>query len=187
MERSWPFHPSSPAGKELKYARPELERRFLLAGLPAGESTKVATISDRYLRGTRLRLRQTLETDSSGARMYYKLTQKVPAPDGSPGLITTVYLSEAEHAVLSAVPALELRKTRHSLGPLGVDVFDGPLAGLFLAEAEFETEEALTRFPVPSCALAEVTADVRFTGGRFAAMSAKQLGELLAPFGLRAG
>src|SRR5262249_55529080 len=128
-------NPSAPHGNDLKYARPERERRFLLARVPDGPIEQIATITDRYWIGTRLRLRLTVEVEGAITRTVYKLTQKVPAPDGGPGLITTTYLSEDEYARLALVPASVLRKTRHSIGPFGVDAFGAPLEGLFLAEA----------------------------------------------------
>jgi hypothetical protein len=189
-----PTNLSAPPGKHAKYARPEWERRFLLAGVPPGPTAKTAEITDRYLLGTRLRLRRTVEVETGevekgascpgGTRTYYKLTQKIPAPDGGPGLITTVYLDEAEHERLSALPAAVLRKTRLSIPPLGVDVFAPPLAGLFLAEAEFDSAAELHAFTPPACAVAEVTRDPRFTGGRFAVMSADELTTLLREFGI---
>jgi CYTH domain-containing protein len=177
-------NPSAPPGKSGKYARRELERRFLLAGPPPGDVVGTAEIRDRYIEGTRLRLRTMVERVGAGTRTFYKLTQKVPAPDGAPGLITTVYLTEGEHARFLALPALVLEKTRLSVPPFGVDVFAAPLAGLFLAEAEFESEGEMRAFAPPPWAVAEVTLDARFTGGRFVRMSHDELLELLRGFGI---
>ena len=110
-------NPSAPAGKSLRYARRELERRFLLERLPGEPAVRVAAITDHYLTGTRLRVRSTTERDATGVRTYYKLTQKVPTATGSPGLITTVYIDAAEHALLSSLPALTLAKTRTASRP----------------------------------------------------------------------
>lgn len=74
---------AAPEGKELKYARPELERRFLFSALPLGRAIRVARIEDRYLLGTRIRLRKATEradVDGEVNRIVYKLTQKVPGP-----------------------------------------------------------------------------------------------------------
>jgi CYTH domain-containing protein len=167
-----------------KYARVERERRFLLAE-PPGPSAVTATrmITDRYLVGTRLRLRRS-ESPDSGCEL--KLTQKVPAARPGPvqGLITNTYLSPAEYDLLASLPAASLSKTRLSVPPLGIDVFDGPLRGLVLAEAEFTTdEEALSFSPPPAC-LAEVTDDIRFTGGRLVKTSRQHLLQWLAEYGL---
>ncbi|SEO96326.1 CYTH domain-containing protein [Actinacidiphila rubida] len=166
-----------------KYARPERERRFLLAVPPATGPVVTRRITDRYLTGTRMRLRAM---ELPGAEPVFKLTQKIPAERPGPvqGLITTVYLSAAEYEVFAALPARVLRKVRHSVPPLGVDVFGPPLDGLVLAEAEFDSDEEATAFAVPSLAVAEVTADPRFTGGRLAAATPSELREWLAGFGI---
>ncbi|MGI8869853.1 MAG: hypothetical protein ACR2F6_13650 [Mycobacteriales bacterium] len=100
---------AAPPGKELKYARAERERRFLLRMPPTDGIVRTVRIADRYLLGTRLRLRRVTETisaDGAIGRTDYKLTQKVPAPGGEPGLITTMYLDAAEYAVLDPFSAL---------------------------------------------------------------------------------
>ena len=178
-------NPSAPAGKSTKYARPEHERRFLLATLPAGVPTRTVAIEDRYFVGTTLRLRRVECIDPAGDPTLFKLTQKVPAPDGGPGLLTNTYLSKAEHAMLATLPAAVLTKTRHSYPPLGVDVFTGALAGLLLAEAEFDTEEECRAYPPPEFAVAEVTYDQRFTGGRLAVTDEAGLRQALQSFGIR--
>ncbi len=153
-----------------------MERRFIARGLPpAPTPVRIAEISDLYISGTRLRLRRTVERTASATTVVYKLTQKVPDPDGSPGWITTVYLSEAEHEVLARLRGAGFAKTRYSIPPFGVDVFEAPLDGLILAEIEFDSDEELSRFQPPSWSVAEVTADVRFSGGSLVAASREDL------------
>lgn len=48
---------------------------------------------------------------------------------------------------------------------MSVDEFKGELAGLILAEAEFENDEALASFAIPPFAVREVTDDPEYTGG----------------------
>jgi len=177
-------HPDAPTGKARKYALVERERRFLLAESPVGVPTHQVLIEDRYLRGTRLRLRRMTNLEEPGFRLTYKLTQKIPSVSGAPGLITTLYLSADEYAALLGIPADTLRKTRSSFPPLGVDVFEGPLHGLVLAEAEFETARDEASFNLPAQAVAEVTADVRFTGGRLVTLTAVETADLLSTFGI---
>jgi CYTH domain-containing protein len=168
-----------------KYARVERERRFLLAGPPDPSAvTAVRAVTDRYLDGTRLRLRRSERPD--GTREL-KLTQKVPAARPGPvqGLVTNTYLSPAEYELLATLPAAVLAKTRLSVPPLGIDVFAGPLHGLVLAEAEFMTDEQALAFAPPAGCAAEVTDDVRFTGGRLVRTSREDLLRLLAGYGLR--
>jgi CYTH domain-containing protein len=179
-------HPDSPPGKAEKYARRERERRFLLAGVPTGSAARRVLIEDRYLVGTRLRLRRMTALGPAGepGSVTYKLTQKVPSLDGTPGLVTTLYLSAAEYQAMAAMPARALRKVRTSIPPFGVDQFDGALAGLILAEAEFDTDDDAKALDPPDDALAEVTADERFTGGRLVQASPDEVRDLIAEFGI---
>jgi CYTH domain-containing protein len=150
-----------------KYARAEIERRFLLAAVPDGEVLRTVDIEDRYLDGTRLRLRRQTQR---GGPAVFKLTQKTPRPgaDGEQGSITTIYVSEPEYALLATLPAAPLRKARLSIAPYGIDVFAGALEGLVLAEAEFESVEAARALRPAAFCVAEVSADQRFTGGSLA-------------------
>ena len=68
-------------------------------------------------------------------------------------------------AMLLALPARELRKRRHHLGRYSIDVFEGALEGLILAESEFATEEEMRAYPDPEFAVRDVSTDVRYTGG----------------------
>jgi CYTH domain-containing protein len=179
-----PINPSAPAGKSARYAKPERERRFLAAGLAAGAADRTAQIIDRYLVGTRLRLRKMIESHGTSTNTYYKLTQKVPAPDGGPGLISTTYLNLDEYDLLATLPAAVLRKTRYSVPPFGVDEYAAPLGGLFVAEVEFDDDAAMQAFSPPPWVVAEVTLDSRFTGGHFATMRSEDLVRLLSAFGL---
>jgi CYTH domain-containing protein len=167
-----------------KYARIEIERRFLLEGVPeAAEVLAINEIADRYLDGTRLRLRRMARV---GGPTQLKLTQKLPDPDGArQGALTTIYLSEAEHAAFAQLPAATLSKSRLSIAPYGVDVFHGELEGLYLAEAEFATmEDAAALVPAAFCR-AEVTADQRFTGGELVRASGEQVRAWAREYGVQ--
>ena len=178
------INPSAPAGKSQQYARPERERRFLLRELPDGEITQTVDIMDRYFSGTRLRLRQMTQKTDDTTRTYYKLTQKIPAPDGSPGLLSTIYLSEPEFVLFSRLPGGVLHKTRYSIPPFGVDVFAAPLSGLILAECEFNDDATLNMFVPPDWIVEEVTSDTRFTGGQLVGTDTETLAKLLLHFGV---
>jgi CYTH domain-containing protein len=172
-------------GHRDKYALVERERRFLLAGPPRGGAAR-HDITDHYLTGTRLRLRRV--TGGGRAEPEYKLTQKVPAPRPGParGLITNLYLSPAEYDLLRGLPAAELAKTRLSFPPYAVDVFAPPRHGLVLAEVELGTDAELAACPPPPGAVAEVTHDDRFTGGRLAVAERAELLSWLAGYGVDA-
>ncbi len=168
-----------------KYARVERERRFLLAGAPPSADLRdPRRITDRYLVGTRLRLRRVEWRDSGVCEL--KLTQKVPAERPGPvqGLITNTYLSPAEYSLLASLPAVVLSKTRVSVPPLGVDLFEPPLHGLVLAEAEFGSDEEAWSFAPPPGVVAEVTGDLRFTGGSLARAARRDLLAWLAGYGI---
>jgi CYTH domain-containing protein len=167
------------------YARIERERRFLLAAPPEPAAVTVTRrITDRYLDGTRLRLRRMANLDDG--TVAYKFTQKLPAERPGPvqGLITNTYLTDAEYQLLATLPAAVLGKTRLSVPPLGIDVFDPPLHGLVLAEAEFGSDEEAEAFRPPSGAVAEVTSDARFTGGRLVRTGRAELLGWLAEYGI---
>ena len=153
---------------EHKYARIERERRFLLAGFPKEvEVVRTRRITDRYIDGTSLRLRRVSHEDGSTA---YKLTQEIPlpGPGAHQGFITNIYLREDEFHVFAQLSARQITKTRHSVPPFGIDIFQGELEGLLLAEIEFDSAMDAESLSLPSFAVREVSADNRFTGGRLA-------------------
>ncbi len=171
----------------LRYGHLERERRYLLDGvppLPAGG--RVLRLADRYLTGTRLRLRMVT---GPGAVPVHKLGQKVQLDPEHPSTVahTTVYLDQAEHALLRGLPGADLVKTRHLVpwGPLAlaVDVFAGPLRGLVLAEVDLGSDGRLPPDP-PMRWVADVTDDERFGGGALAVTPAGDLARLLDEHGL---
>jgi CYTH domain-containing protein len=166
-----------------KYARIERERRFLVDRFPSGDIVRTRHITDRYIDGTLLRLRE--QTDE-GVGAIFKLTQKVPvvANGAQQGLITTIYLTEGEFRLLSQLPGKMLSKVRYSVPPLGIDVFEGTLEGLRLAEAEFNSAAEADAFVLPDFVLHEVTGDVRFTGGQLVCASRLSVEKWLAEYGI---
>ncbi len=180
-EQTGPTRGVATAGK---YARVERERRFLMVAAPTEGITHRRQITDRYILGTRLRLRRVRDLATGSSEL--KFTQKLPAqqPGHVQGLITNTYLSPAEYDVLATLPAAVLSKTRLSIPPLGIDVFDPPLHGLVLAEAEFETDEQARSFRPPLEPVAEVTGDARFTGGSLVQAHRHDLLAWLAEYGI---
>ena len=153
-----------------KYAWVEHERRWLCSAVPLDRVVSAETYKDLYVEGTQLRLREAIPLD--GGPPMLRLGRKADV-SSSIRLLTSIYLSAEEYRLLSALPGRVVRKTRHALGRIDgadvfVDVFEGPLSGLIMAEAEFETVEAMGRYPMPDFAIREVTEDVRYTGGRLA-------------------
>lgn len=170
---------------ESKYARIEWERRFLLDRFPSeARVTGVRRISDRYIEGTTLRLRQ--QSDPEG-QVLFKLTQKLRGGmvRAEQGLITTMYLTKDEFSVLAKLPAKVLTKTRHSAPPFGIDVFEGVLSGLLLAEAEFHSAAEASALALPSFIVREVSDDSRFTGGSLVTVARQELEDWLAEHGVK--
>ena len=160
-----------------KYARLEHERRFWVASAPDLSAAPVRLIDDLYLDDSRLRLRAITHPDA--AAREFKLCKKYGSDDPASGPIVNIYLSGAEHAMLSNLPGRALRKRRYTVSHDGrgfsVDVFEGLLAGLVLCEAEAGSAEAIAALTFPPWAAREVTADPFFTGAELARSTAAQL------------
>jgi CYTH domain-containing protein len=170
-----------------KYARIERERRSLLERFPKNADVAgIRQLIDRYIDGTTLRLRKQ---SKDGGPTVFKLTQKIPERAGGAqrGFITSMYLTEDEFFLLAQLPAKTLSKTRYSVPPFGIDVFEDALEGLLLAEAEFDAASDAEALPVPSFALREVSSDERFTGGELVRASRREMLAWLLEFGIRLG
>lgn len=157
---------------ESKYARVERERRYLLQDLPEGltRASPHVQITDNYITGTRLRIRKVRDPQTN--KWTVKFTQKfAPNPeDLARTIITNIYLNALEAETLAMFDANEIRKNRYPFEFEGrqfsVDMFLGDLFGLVLAEASFATDEELANFPTPPFAIADVTDNEMFTGGK---------------------
>ncbi len=135
-----------------KYAKPEIERRFVLDSVPAGACDPVE-ITDRYIDGGHLRLRVV---EAPGAPTVYKLGHKRRRDPADPIVVfhTTIYLTEHEHSLLTRIPARVLRKTRYRIDLDGhtavVDAIHGPHEGLILLEVGFDPAEDPHDYAPPS-------------------------------------
>ena len=156
---------------KLEYVAVERERRWLCRDFPRARVARTEAITDLYVTGTRLRLREAGPLE--GGAPLLRLSRKGDV-DARTRLVTSIYLPEAEFAVLAATLAgVRIRKLRHRFhGTPGimmmVDEFQDALAGLFLLEADFGTPELMAAFPMPDFALREVTEDPRYTGASLA-------------------
>jgi CYTH domain-containing protein len=175
---------------ESKYARVERERRYLLQDLPEGVSRADhhLQITDNYLSGTRLRLRKVRDPQTN--KWVVKFTQKF-APDTddlSRTTITNTYLNPIEADTLAIFEANEIRKNRYHFQFEGrqfsVDMFLGDLFGLVLAEVSFDNDHELESFSPPPFALAEVTNNELFSGGRLSQLSFADLKDELIRMGI---
>jgi len=173
-----------------KYARIERERRYLLQDLPEGLSRADhhLQITDNYITGTRLRIRKVRDPETN--KWVVKFTQKfAPDPrDLSRTIITSTYLNATEAEVLSVFAANEIRKNRYYFEyedrKFSIDMFIGDLFGLVLAETSFESDEDLEAFSVPPFALADVTQNELFTGGKLSEMRFEDVRDAIQQSGI---
>jgi CYTH domain-containing protein len=173
-----------------KYKRVERERRYLLQDLPEGltRADLHVQITDNYITGTRLRIRKVRDPRTNKWTVMF--TQKfAPVPaDFSRTIVTNIYLNALEAETLSVFEANEIRKNRYPFDFEGrkfsVDMFLGDLFGLVLAEVSFETDEELDSFPKPPFAIADVTNNEIFTGGRLCSLTFEDIREEILKSGL---
>jgi len=176
--------------EDSKYALVERERRYLLLDLPDGltRADPHLQITDNYITGTRLRIRKVRDPRSN--KWTVKFTQKfAPNPaDSSRTIITNIYLNALETETLTMFDANEIRKNRYSFAFQGrkfsVDMFLGDLFGLVLAETNFETDEELDSFAKPVFAIAEVTNNELFTGGKLCDLTFADIREEIVKSGM---
>jgi len=153
-----------------KYALIERERRWLVKpSRPSLVGRPFVLIQDRYLVGTRLRLRKLIPSDGAGAT--YKLTKKYHSEDSLARPITTQYLDESEFSVFSTLDGALLTKRRYKVDGYSIDCFEGPLAGLELAELEAPDEASLNKLSLPDWIGTEISRDVQFEGNTLAQLN----------------
>lgn len=134
--------------------------------MPELDPATARLIEDRYLPGTALRLRRVTAPDGS---VVHKLGKKYPGVGLSSRPMTNIYLDAAEYGALAVLPAAVLVKRRHDVGDeFAIDVFEGALAGLMLAEISADDDAELAAIVVPSWCTVEVTEDVAYAGGTLA-------------------
>jgi CYTH domain-containing protein len=168
----------------MKYAHIEREIRFLPVRRPdVSTAARRLEIHDRYLDGTRLRLRVV---DEPGLPVVRKLGQNIRVDGSREVAHTTLYLEDAEHALLAALPGRELCKTRHLVPTDGLDVavevFHGPLEGLVLVEVDLGDDGAAPD-PRPAWWGQDVTGLEAFTGGALAGLDADGLTRVIVDLG----
>jgi CYTH domain-containing protein len=143
----------------------ERERRYRLGRLPDGVSS-TKEILDRYVTGTRLRLREVREGDGTVTR---KFGHKVRIGDGPAEVAcTNFYLNDDEWSVLTALPAQLLRKRRHMIHRDGLLVaVDEHEDGTLIAEID-DVEQPSGYVPGWLDVVDDVTDDEAWTGAQLA-------------------
>jgi CYTH domain-containing protein len=121
--------------------------------------------------------------NAGGDPIAHKLTQKYHLSSLPPYavMITNIYLTAEDYALFSRLPGATLRKLRYVWEEhntrFSIDVFDGVLTGLILAEVEGETDAEVERVAMPAWASREVTTDPAFRGGSLARLTAEAFGQ----------
>lgn len=131
-----------------KYSLPEIERRWLvdLSQIDLAALEEPEIIEDRYLMGTRLRLRRM----SGPKGVVYKLVKKY-GRSGWVEPITNLYLDEVEYANLATLPARSLVKKRFRLKDGALDLINDAIF-----EVEFASLEAAQAFQPQTFVLREL-------------------------------
>ena len=152
----------------------EIERRFLVLGDAwRGAAIRVRRLRQGYLAregGVSVRIRV------SGDRGT--LTIKGPGGLVRPEYEYPVPATEAEEMLATLCAGRRVAKTRHDVPHGGllweVDVFEGPLAGLVIAEVELD--DAAHALALPPWAGQEVTNDPRYANAALASAAAPPRG-----------
>ncbi|MCW2857387.1 MAG: hypothetical protein JWR52_3002 [Marmoricola sp.] len=149
----------------LKYAVVERERRYRLARLPEGIGA-THEINDRYLVGTRLRLREVTQNDGSVVRKLGHKVRLTPGP--AEVACTNLYLSDDEWGLLISLPAKLLHKRRHIVERDGLLVaVDEHDDGTLIAEID-DRDEPSSFIPDWLEVVEDVSSDERWTGSQLA-------------------
>lgn len=145
------------------YTKPETERRWLVQSGEVWDAqvTRVRKIEDRYIEGTRLRLRMVVE---NGLPQIYKLGKKYEPVQAGFHHVVSTYLSEAEYQLLATLPARVARKRRLSVYGGALDIYEVPNAGLQIFEVEFASKEIADSYVPPSGVCKEITDEHQYSG-----------------------
>ncbi|MCZ4313515.1 hypothetical protein O4H66_08860 [Comamonadaceae bacterium G21597-S1] len=155
------------------YTKPEFERRWLVPAEASfeGVAKRKREIEDRYIHGTRLRLRKVTE---SGQTTIYKLGKKYQPEALGIHHVVSAYLDEAEYQVLLALPARVSKKQRFTVYGGALDVYEQPNPGLRIFEVEFATADAARNYAPPKGIGQEVTNTLAFTGYALAGAASQE-------------
>ena len=167
----------------------ELEKTYLVRSLPPDlQHFPHERLLDVYfpdeVRHPRMRLRKKGET--------MELTKKVPVVEGGDGSSHyeyTITLDADEYKALATIPGKRVEKLRYAYQwqgrPVEIDIFLGSLAGLVMADIEFESRADFDQMAMPEFCLADVTHEDLIRGGELCGRSYADLQPLLDRYGYR--
>ncbi len=151
-----------------KTAQLELHRLFLIETLPEplSPTSSHLQILDRYIERTRLRLRHVRNPSSNESTRI--LQQRFVTVKGSETRLDEIHLNDQEYSLFEKLGGPEIRKNRYfhefDLVTTAFDVYLGPLRGLTLARAEFESRAEMDSYATPAFSVIEVTNESFFSG-----------------------
>lgn len=172
------------------YHRTELERRFLLSEMPP--DLRVTdfhwVVTDCYLDGQRLRLREMRASDGS-EEARFKLGQKHRPPNAPAHerQMTTFNLTEQEYLHLRTLVCVDAPLVKHRYpyrwnnDDYSIDIFQGALDGLIVADLELDNLADLTGRPQPEWAESDVTESHTYEGASLARRAAGVSSDVLSP------
>ncbi len=165
----------------------EFELTFLPKKLPDLSGCISKEVLDIYVPSTadhpNLRIRRLGEK--------FEITKKQPVKesDASHQIETTIPLGEEEFDELSQIPGRRVCKIRYLYNEKGktyeIDVFQGDLKGLVLADIEFSSLEEKMAYSAPEWMLADVTQEKFIAGGMLCGKTYSDIESRLADFGYR--
>lgn len=148
-----------------KHGRVGRGRRWLLSALPELPWDREVVCVDRYVTGTRLRLRHMTEVDGTAV---HKLDRKLPPFAPGTGVMGTLYLAPNEYGLMQTLPASVVHRRMYFLGEWRIDVFGVALEGLVTAEVECAESLTLAGKTPPFAVIREVTSDPLYGGATLA-------------------
>jgi hypothetical protein len=157
-----------PKDKRWKYARTELEKRFLLKEAPISiEDSTFKRITDKYLSRTNCRLRK----EEDNEKVIYKLTKKIILEETNYGKqwISTIYLDKIEYEFFQLLDGIKIEKKRYkyecsSQEIIGIDKIQLGEELMWIAEVEFEDLEKYENYKLPIDYEEEITNNKLYTG-----------------------
>jgi len=147
----------------------EREKKFLVSNIPNLTGFRHSTIKQGYISAPPSPLRIRQKDDQ------FELTKKLSLKEGNYSSAEEINLPLTESEFKKLWPLVEnsLEKIRYYIGLedghiAELDIFDGPLKGLFLVEVEFASEAKMNSFQPPAWFGREVTGDA-FSANSFLA------------------
>ena len=146
----------------------EFRRSFLLNSLPRriNSTDSHLQIFDSYVADGAIRLRSIRFPDT---QEWTRLLEKRVLTDEVGKLeVYQIELTETEYEEFKIFEGWEIRKNRYFCKLNGVkaevDVYLGPLLGLYIGNVYFETYSKLIIYKVPAVSLAEITSNHFYSG-----------------------